>query len=118
MRVVAVPGKEPSRSRMSRFTVLALLAGAMGQGFEPKRQYPWVRVVNSIGESRLLFETSTWEEAVSKAERVQKELIDTGLERWSDRYSVPRGFINGEPMFTADRWWLKLVGWPRRRNLT
>ena len=63
------------------------------RNIEPKRRYPSVCIVNAVGQKRKLFDTSTWDEAVVKAERVRRELADMGMEQWAKRYSVPEGFL-------------------------
>jgi len=89
--VEAVPGKEPSR-RAQWFWFFIALTGGWRQ-IEARRQYPSLWAVNRVGQRRLLFRTSTWDEAVTKVERVRRELAEMGVEAWAKRYSVPDEFI-------------------------
>ncbi len=87
----AVPGKEPSKLVQWLWFFISLSGG--GLNVEAKRRRPSVRVVNAVGQSRKLFDTSTWDEAVAKAERVRRELATMGIEQWAKRYSLPEDFL-------------------------
>jgi hypothetical protein len=61
-----------------------------------QKESPAVLASNSSGQTRLLFPTSTFEEAIEKSERVRRELGAMSLQEWCEYYSVPLEWAQSE----------------------